>query len=181
MSNIHWGDFPTWAAATGTVGALWFLAVGQRRESRKWRIEREEQTISPARLVTSESSLYSTQYSDPKGFPFDIIERPVSIYNHSFNVTITNDSDGPILNVEVRILRYPDDPGSTLPPVIEPTTTRDGIVRIPQHSERGINCDFTNSVRTSTNIWPQIIYTDARGRRWSRIEGEEPESFARYD
>ncbi|MFE0776871.1 hypothetical protein [Streptomyces sp. NPDC058861] len=183
MSDIDWGDAPTWVAAVFAGGAAWFAGmtlrsqrrqIGEQQEfireqSRNLQLERaelltvaEERRTAQAKRVAMAMRTAGGRENDYGGFDG---------YDH-WRVTVTNGSDEPLKDVTVRFgnaytaasandegsRHLPDDGRRPVPvPLIAPR----GVVQFASPTWEEATVD---------NHRPIVLFTDANGARWQLDE-----------
>lgn len=159
--SINWGSLPDWLAAIGTVGSLGVVAIGLTREVKRRReddraaaAERRHATARQARLVTAVARAWSPQ---------------------QVHVTVRNESQAPIFDVKPGLLVADPETGQQTVPLAGRVLDFVAMHRIAGGSgELQVALTVDEPLTADPRAITDLIFTDANGLRWRRINNGQP-------
>jgi hypothetical protein len=176
VTAVEWGTAPDWVAAVGSVGAMFLVGGGllwevhrRRVDDERLAVERRDDEASQARLVTLQAEGHPA--TDWRGDPLggDPLNGVTAV-----EVTVTNDSSAPILNLDLRELRFAADDVDYSGQAA--TSDSRMHLRLAAHSNWTASFHFSSPrpLSEGPRYRYQLEFTDAHGRRWRRRGTEQP-------
>lgn len=149
-----WGSVPDWFGAIGSIGSVLFVYLGLRREIRARRVDEMRVRATQARLVSAVTEIRG---------------------NAVLRVTVTNESDAPVLDVTM-LPRLAPSEDSDDPPVDLATAKQVRRIHGRDSAELFVTVNGEYRLHAATDtVLVELTFTDHDGNRWRRIGSGQPE------
>jgi hypothetical protein len=161
VAGLDWGSVPAWIAAIITSGSFVVAAVTYRRSVLN---EERDQASKVSAWASAPEEPNEKKYRESEaGDVYIVASLPVTLH-------VANRSDGPIYDIDLRILERESWRIDELPPgaaqkVAVPVEFRDRVQKAGEVPHRtSIAYELAK---------PELAFTDALGRRWQRTEDRQ--------